>query len=396
MTDFLSPEDFEQELQNCLLHFYDYGYLQDSSVVKMIIPDVTTAKRIQHFRELVTEAIERMRPPENTPALAKGTRQYNVLSLRFIEQEDIDEITDLLAISRRQYYRELSRAVTSLANILRDTTPEPPVSTDDVFTLQSEIASLQQHTNRHIIVEFNHLLAGVIKANAVLASKKGIDMLLSPLADQEIKVNIDRALVRQLLLVLVSAIIGLYKEDGKLTLAYTISNDQIQVTFHVDDSQSAQVMLEGLLKQTTLLTLLDSIAGSLTIKGEHDNAIQLTIPRRRTTILIIDDNPDVIDLFRRLLDTSVYRLLMADDGIQILELIKRSSIDVIVLDIMLPRIDGFEILQTLKSDPATQHIPVVICSVLEATDLAISLGADAVLSKPPPKEQLIDLLNQWI
>jgi CheY-like chemotaxis protein len=117
---------------------------------------------------------------------------------------------------------------------------------------------------------------------------------------------------------------------------------------------------------------------------------------RRATILIIDDNPDVIDLFRRLIDNTIYRVVVATDGTDIDDLTKQVAFDVIFLDIMLPRIDGFEILQTLKSNTTTQHIPVVICSVLDTEELALSLGADAVIAKPPSKSGLDAVLQRWI
>ena len=66
----------------------------------------------------------------------------------------------------------------------------------------------------------------------------------------------------------------------------------------------------------------------------------------------------------------------------------------ITLDIMMPNQDGWEILQALKSDPATRSIPVIICSVLEDPELAHSLGAAAYLQKPISQAALLDVLGE--
>ena len=57
--------------------------------------------------------------------------------------------------------------------------------------------------------------------------------------------------------------------------------------------------------------------------------------------------------------------------------------------------DGWQILQTYKSHPLTEHIPVLICSVLEMKDLAASLGADGYIKKPPSRDEFLAVLRQW-
>jgi CheY-like chemotaxis protein/predicted DNA-binding protein YlxM (UPF0122 family) len=394
MTESLTNEDFEQELQNCLLHFYDYAYLQDNPVVKSLFPDVTTADRIQKFRDRITDAVERLRPPDSTPSLAKGARAYHVLTMRYIEQASIDEITEQMSISRRQFYRELSRAITSLVNILQDSLPTYHAE-DDIFNLQSEIESLRQHTKRHVTTNLQDLLDGVIRANKILASNNGV-MIQQTKQTSSTDVSLDQALLRQLMVVLISTIVRHYKHEGVLTLDYQVNKEHIIFNFSVTHREHAREIITILEDKSTIPALLKSIGGNLVLSADGNPCIQLIIPMRRATILIIDDNPDVIDLFRRLIDNTIYRVVVATDGTDIDDLTKQVAFDVIFLDIMLPRIDGFEILQTLKSNTTTQHIPVVICSVLDTEELALSLGADAVIAKPPSKSGLDAVLQRWI
>jgi CheY-like chemotaxis protein len=396
MTLILNPQEFEQQLQNCLLHFYDYAYLQESTLVDYLIPEETTAKRIQTFRDRIETAIEKMRPPDTMPSQSKSSRLYNVLTLRYIEQDEIDDIIDQLAISRRQYYRELSRAITSLANILQEGSLEIVDSPDDVFTVQSEIASLRQHSLRNVSVNLHNLLDGVINANSILASNHNVAIHYHSYAD-DVTVGIDRALVRQLLLVLLSSLIGLVVEEGTLEIEVSVTEDAITILFHIEcKHHHKQVVIDSLSQQETLSTLLTAVASHLSVLEDNSDVIQLSIPLRRVSILLIDDNPDVISLFRRLIDSLTYRLIVANDGQGILSIINKEQVDIIILDIMLPEIDGFELLQIFKSNQGTKDIPVVICSVLESEELAMSLGADAVLAKPPTKAELHNTLNQWI
>jgi CheY-like chemotaxis protein len=395
MTVFLKSQEFEQLLQNCLLHFYDYAYLQENTLVAYLVPEETTAKRVQLFREHIENSIEKMSPPDNVLPQAKNSRLYNVLTLRYLEQEDIDEIIDQLAISRRQYYRELSRAIASLANILQEGTFQFDESSGDVFTVQSEIASLRQHSNRHISVNLNKLLDGVIKANSILAMNHDVTVHYEFFSD-DVTVGIDRGLVRQLLLVLLSMLIGLAAKKGALKLGCTVAEDAVIFSFQIDYKQQHKIAaIKSLTDQQTISTLLNAVVGHLSIFKEKSDIIELSIPLRRSSILIIDDNPDVISLFRRLLDALTYRLIIANDGQGILEVVKKQFVDLIILDIMLPEIDGFEILQILKSNPSTKDLPVVICSVLDSEELAISLGANAFLSKPPTQAELHNILSQW-
>ena len=390
----MNAEEFEKELQNCLLHLYDYAYLQDNPVVKAVVPETSTSHRVQQFRERIMNGVNSLRPPDNAPDSAKGSRAYDVLSLRYIEQADIDEITDQLAISRRQFYRELSRGVTYLANMLCDKTSDTPEPIQDVFTLQSEIASLHQYSNRSVVSDLNDLLHGAIKANKILAANHGVTIQFLPL-DKKVSVSPGRGLLRQLVVVLISAIVSQYDAEGTLNIDFWLDEDAIHITFGIDRKESVAAMCGVLRKQPTIAALLEGVSAQLILQPEHFNSILLSIPRRNSTILIIDDNPDVINLFQRLLDSSIYRIVIAPDGLELFERIGQLSVNLIILDIMLPHMDGFEVLQALKNDPRTHSIPVVICSVLKTEELVLTLGADAVIPKPPAKADLDQILSQW-
>ena len=112
------------------------------------------------------------------------------------------------------------------------------------------------------------------------------------------------------------------------------------------------------------------------------------------TLLVIDDNEGLIELFRRYLTGESYQLIGARDGVEGLRLAEEHSPDVIVLDVMMPQQDGWEVLQLLRNRRRTRDIPVLVCSVIDDPELAFSLGAAEFLAKPVKREELLEALER--
>jgi signal transduction histidine kinase/DNA-binding response OmpR family regulator len=96
------------------------------------------------------------------------------------------------------------------------------------------------------------------------------------------------------------------------------------------------------------------------------------IRRHRGLLLVVDDDPSVPDMVRQLLEGEPYEIVAAGDGEQALAAISRAPPNVILLDLLMPRMDGFELLERLKADERLRHIPVVVLTVkdLSATERA--------------------------
>ncbi|MCB0126993.1 MAG: response regulator, partial [Caldilineaceae bacterium] len=113
-------------------------------------------------------------------------------------------------------------------------------------------------------------------------------------------------------------------------------------------------------------------------------------------ILVIDDMPDIPQLFQRFTSACAIDVISAAGGDEALALLQQVTPALILLDVMLPRRDGWEILQTLKANPTTAAIPVVICSILNEPGLALALGADSYLPKPVSQEALLNVLAKFL
>jgi CheY-like chemotaxis protein len=113
-------------------------------------------------------------------------------------------------------------------------------------------------------------------------------------------------------------------------------------------------------------------------------------------ILIVDDNEDSLRLFERSLQSSRFQYLGTRDPLRVASLAEENNARAIILDIMLPEIDGWELLGRLRTHPTLGGIPVIISTILPHEQLAISLGAAGFLRKPVNREALIDLLNRLV
>lgn len=113
----------------------------------------------------------------------------------------------------------------------------------------------------------------------------------------------------------------------------------------------------------------------------------------RGLVLVIDDDPATGELVRRQLARHGYQVETAANGEVGLELARRLNPDVITLDVMMPGMDGWAVLEALKADPALAPIPVVMMSMLENRELAAALGAADSLPKPVQRSQLDQLLT---
>ena len=106
-------------------------------------------------------------------------------------------------------------------------------------------------------------------------------------------------------------------------------------------------------------------------------------------VLIIDDEPSAHDILKRKLAGSPYRLVSAMDGHQGLSLARDLKPDLILLDILMPDKDGWTVLGELKEFDETREIPIIIVSMMDDDHSAVALGADAFMTKPVDRDQLI-------
>jgi len=111
-----------------------------------------------------------------------------------------------------------------------------------------------------------------------------------------------------------------------------------------------------------------------------------------STVLIVDDNSQNVELLQAFLESLPVKIVTAADGVEALERVAEHKPDLILLDIMMPRMSGFQVCKRIKSDPATRDIQVLMVTALnELGDIeqATESGTDDFVSKPVNKFELL-------
>lgn len=114
------------------------------------------------------------------------------------------------------------------------------------------------------------------------------------------------------------------------------------------------------------------------------------------TIMVVEDNEFSRDALSRRLERRGYQVVLAVDGQQAIELGQTARPDIILMDLGLPRVDGWEATRQLKADPATHHIPIIVLSAHAMTDdrdKALQAGGDEFDSKPVRFQPLLDKIE---
>jgi signal transduction histidine kinase/CheY-like chemotaxis protein len=120
----------------------------------------------------------------------------------------------------------------------------------------------------------------------------------------------------------------------------------------------------------------------------------LTPTERPASVLVIEDDPSAVRLLNAYLEPEGYAVRVASDGEQALKAVRQDRPAAILLDVLLPGIDGWEVLRRLKGDPELRDIPVVIVTVVDEKDVGLALGAVDYLVKPINREALLTSLSR--
>jgi len=111
-------------------------------------------------------------------------------------------------------------------------------------------------------------------------------------------------------------------------------------------------------------------------------------------ILCVEDDPQIVTLYERYLQPQGYQVVPVNNPANARDMAKRIQPYAITLDIMMPGIDGWSVLEQLKSDPETRNIPVIVCSIIEEEEKGFSLGAADYLVKPIMEDVIVAALDR--
>ena len=128
--------------------------------------------------------------------------------------------------------------------------------------------------------------------------------------------------------------------------------------------------------------------GSLVRKLKDSAAITPAPSGQHQTILVVDDEAHIRSLLEQELSEAGYKVRLAENGRRAIEEIRRERPDLVILDVMMPEMNGFDVAAVLKNDPKTMDIPILILSIVQDKERGFRLGIDRYLTKPIDTEAL--------
>ena len=409
------PADFLHEVRTALLHLYDNAFLQNHPLAAQVAGGEPGDRltRAQDLRRLLLDCIERLRPQPTAPGDA--ARPYVVLTYRYVDGLTIEEIEHRLGLSRRQTYREFTKGVEAVAGQIWDllhsqrspVNPGADALQDQATTsrralAEAELVRLSKEVHREPLL-LADVIAGICKLLESRLQMRCMILTIDTL-DAVSPVLADRTLLRQAFLNLLSYALNVLPDGSALALAA----EEVAGTVHLrlrqtmagapgDRSAAPARSSEGV-AVAVAQSLVAAQNGRLALDGTPGAwSAEMMLPTvQAPTVLIIDDNQDLVELFQRYLAGHRLKVVGANSGAAALASIQQSLPQAIVLDVMMPHQDGWEVLQLLRQTPACATIPIIVCSVLRERDLALALGASDTLIKPVSQSALLDALRRWL
>jgi CheY-like chemotaxis protein len=404
-----SFDDFEQALREALTHLYDPVY-QAPPLLRHVLtrnPYGGTGA----VQPLVLAAIQELKPGPEVPPNARSRRLYELLACRYVQELTQEETADRLGITPRHLRREQQQAVQMLARRLWEQYEQqhqslageaPTLSAASDPTAQGtaeptwrsqvhqELAALEEN-DPGAVANVAELVEQVVRLETSLATRHHCRLEAAPVLPGLVAA-IHPSVLRQLLIVAVQ----------KLVQA-TVQGVVKAAAWQADNCVRVEVSGQPVPPEVTPVSefIAETVAargGQVAVRRDGEQVrFEMTLPvARLLTVLVVDDNPDLVHLYRRYTERTRYRIAHVAAGQEVFQAVRRLHPDAVVLDVMLPDIDGWEVLTRLHEDPDTRAIPVIICSVVRQGELALALGATGYVPKPVRRQELIQALDQAV
>ena len=339
------------------------------------------------------QAIKQLRPPVSVSPHSPAWRIYHALNLRYAQGLSQAEVAAELGMSVRHFKRVQDKAIyAATAQLL-----EPPANDAGAGPSTKHLTGSGAGgsppesfgTAGHEFIRFGDLLPASVHVVEPLLNGRNlrIQVVAPPILPV---VQADRILARQLL---ISALSWLTHGVTDTDLQVRVDVFGHDVVLHLYRPALAGREVDE--EWGTVQQLAGAMGIRATVTGANPVVMELRLPVSETRcVLLVEDNADAVGLVERYLEHSgEFHLVAVRQPGEALRHAIALRPACILLDVMMPEHDGWEVLSLLKANPETAHIPVVISSVIRGYDLARALGAAAVLPKPFGASDLIEVLR---
>ena len=392
----MDRNEFIFQLKELLPRLHDISVLETHPLVDLFQPHgEMLGSPGENLQQLIFDAIDKLQLKgiQPTPSAVEW-RPYLILHKRYVEGLSLQELSAALSLSERQIRRDHNRAVLALAGRLWDQAFQSGVQAQ---TKASEAGGETGYELLAEVLDLNELVRGAANIMHLRLEEEEVELDVQ-LPSQPPQAVSDRIVLRQVLFSLFKY--ALHLLDGKNLRIVVTPEGSIRFLFQVDRDwkywrqEEHEDLLGSVLQWVHRMNA--EVHENYPPPGKAGQAellLALLMPTR-PAVLVVDDQQPTLRMFQRFLSHSGFEVIGVTDPAQVLPLARQLKPALITLDVMMPRLDGWEILQALQLDEKTRHVPVIICSAWEEPELARSLGAAAFLKKPIIRSDLLKALSQ--
>lgn len=396
-------------LRNALHYLYDPVHLRRNSLIR-------TLKLQNEFdpaavlQQILIASIQALKPSADESPQSTAWKTYDLLNLLYVRQNPRLMVATQLGVSERQLRREQRLALETLARYLRqhypvfaDTpseplTPSPPtdeLTFNDAFSAEIDWLKNPEFEQRSPLQE---ALNDVLTLVRPLSNQWRVSMALDVHASVG-ELPVAHLVIRNILLTILSIIIP---QAGQGPVKVTALRAQHEIEIRVscayqDDRHVRQPFSDKENISIETARRLAALYGARLVISPSELGIEivlrLPVPEQ-FVVLVIDDNADWLDLLKRYAIGSRYQIVGCHEPEVAVAMAEKLQPAVIFLDVMMPNIDGWQLIGELRQERSTSHIPIIVCSILPVEGLALSLGVNAYLQKPITQDQFFSAIKQ--
>lgn len=399
--------EFSAQVLDAYEHLYDLVYLRTHPLADALISDPSLSRKEKAWRlhQALLNFVEDLDPGPQAPTFSRERRRHRAMVLRYVQGLDPQSVADQLAISRRHFYRLQDAAIEAIAQIVRQRcatqgvtlqhNEQPSTERDEcseLGLLRLEAARLAQADRYARVSDVIHGVRSVLEERL---GECGLDVELA-LPESLPGVAANPSLLRQVLLGILGYVVE-HAQRATIHLSAQVEGESVRLSLRLDPPTSIEGAVPADIQRH--LAAFEEIASQNNIRiltvhaAETIVGFDVGVPALERTVLVVDDSEDALSLFQRYLSPHHYRVVTAQTVGEALEMARTTLPYAIILDLMMPEQDGWDLLQILLNRPDTRDIPLIVCSVLkQQRELALSLGASAFVSKPVNEELLLSAL----
>ena len=400
----LTKEDLTRHLRDALNHLRDPNFLRQSPLSTLFDvadqPDTPAA-----VRKILIESVKSLHPDENEPEQSPAWRLYESLFYRYVQYFGQIEIAHQLGISPRQLRREQHTALEALTHRLWeqfniDADPVEAQTAEGVpagSAVHEDLAWLKD-APPETPTDLERELPVVLELAGSLADRYEVELSVDQ-RDAVPRLVTNPVAFRQTLLTLLGVAIP-RAPCSQVRISTHVLSGEVEIAIRCETQPATEQITEK--DDAASLNMAHRLAelcqGRLTI-SEADRAFGATLilpSLGQLPVLAIDDNVGTLNLLQRYVTGTRYRLVGVRDPKEALNLAVQISPQIIVLDVMMPHVDGWEVMGWLRQHPSTGHIPIVVCTILPQKPLALSLGASDFVLKPITQQSFLAALDRQV